>query len=204
MIRITLYLTAAMTVALLRTSSGLADTQREPKREIVVSVADRKLALIEDGQVVKIYAAAVGASSSPSPAGEFTITHRIPKPTYYAPGKIIGPGASNPLGTRWLGLSLKGFGIHGTNAPRSIGKNESHGCIRLRNRDVEDLFERVRAGDRVEIHQEIDDRVAVIFGHPQDTTAAAQPAHPVLEAGTSMLAAIEQKPPADALRGMSE
>lgn len=69
---------------------------------------------------------------------------------------------------------------------------------------MEDLFERVRAGDRVEIHQEIDDRVAVIFGHPQDTTAAAQPAHPVLEAGTSMLAAIEQKPPADALRGMSE
>lgn len=199
--RITLHLAAAMTMALLWTGSAMADAQRESKREIVVSLPDRKLALIEDGQVVKIYATAVGASSSPSPAGEFTIIHRIPKPTYYAPGKIIGPGASNPLGTRWLGLSLKGFGIHGTNAPRSIGKNQSHGCIRLRNRDVEDLFERVRAGDRVEIHQEIDDRVAVIFGHSRDIAAVAQPVQPISEAGTSMLAAVEQtKPQADALR----
>jgi lipoprotein-anchoring transpeptidase ErfK/SrfK len=174
----------AMTMALFWTGSAVAAPLKVSRREIVVSLPDRKLALLEDGQVVKIYRAAVGAPSSPSPTGEFTIVHRIPKPTYYAPGKIIRPGASNPLGTRWLGLSLKGFGIHGTNAPRSIGKNESHGCIRLRNRDVEDLFARVRVGDRVEIHREADDRIATIFGHTREAEAAAQPA----EAAIAMLA----------------
>jgi lipoprotein-anchoring transpeptidase ErfK/SrfK len=49
-------------------------------------------------------------------------------------------------------LSAKGYGIHGTNQPKSIGYAKSHGCIRLRNQDVEELFERVRAGDVVELH----------------------------------------------------
>lgn len=198
--RIMLDLTAAMTMVLLWTGIGMADAQRVSKREIVVSLADRKLALIEDGRVVKIYDTGVGASSSPSPSGEFTITHRIPKPTYYAPGKIIKPGGSNPLGTRWLGLSLKGFGIHGTNAPGSIGKNQSHGCIRLKNRDVEDLFDKVRSGDRVEIHQEINDRVAIIFGHSPDIAAAAQPARLAPEAAAAVfIAGVQTTPPGDAL-----
>jgi lipoprotein-anchoring transpeptidase ErfK/SrfK len=138
---------------------------------MVVSIPDRKLALLEDGQVIKVYPVAVGAPSSPSPAGEFRIIHRITKPTYYTPGKVIPPGKSNPLGTRWLGLSLKGFGIHGTNAPRSIGKNQSHGCIRLKNADVEELFRRVEVGDPVEIHEQENDRVAAIFSNPE------QPSH---------------------------
>jgi lipoprotein-anchoring transpeptidase ErfK/SrfK len=97
----------------------------------------------------------VGAASTPSPIGTFTIVNRIPNPTYYRPGKVVGPGAANPLGTRWIGLSEKGYGIHGTDNPRSIGYAKSHGCIRLRNADVERLFERVRAGDVVELHAEL-------------------------------------------------
>jgi len=138
-----------------------------PDRRIVVSIPDRKLALLENGRVVKIYPVAVGAEASPSPAGEFKIVHRIPQPTYYAPGKVIPPGPANPLGTRWLGLSQKSFGIHGTNEPWSIGRNSSHGCIRMRNRDVEDLFERVRAGDRVELHVARTNELAQIFGVPR-------------------------------------
>lgn len=137
------------------------------ERRIVVSIPDRKLALIEDGRVLKVYAIAVGAKASPSPTGEYRIVHRIPRPTYYAPGKVIAPGPANPLGTRWLGLSLQGFGIHGTNEPRSIGRNSSHGCIRMRNRDVEELFDRVRAGDRVELHATRTDELAQIFGVPK-------------------------------------
>jgi hypothetical protein len=68
------------------------------------------------------------------------------------------------LGPRWLGLSRKGFGIHGTNDPRSIGKAASHGCIRLRNRDIRELFSMVNVGDTVEIRGESDAEMARIFG----------------------------------------
>src|SRR6185436_14039449 len=116
-------------------------------RRIVVSIPDRKLALIENDEVVVIYPVAVGAPVSPSPVGTFTIVNRVSNPTYYKPGKVVGPGAANPVGTRWIGLSEKGYGIHGTDRPGSIGFAKSHGCIRLRNQDVEQLFERVRTGD---------------------------------------------------------
>jgi len=141
-------------------------------RRIVVSIRDCKLALIEDGEVVKIYDTAVGASVSPSPTGVFQIVTRISRPTYYHPGTVIGPGAANPLGTRWLGLSLKGFGIHGTNAPRSIGRAASHGCIRLRNSDVENLFKRVQTGDVVELHGERDELVTRVFSPEADEDQA--------------------------------
>ncbi|MGB9432673.1 MAG: L,D-transpeptidase, partial [Candidatus Acidiferrum sp.] len=101
---------------------------------------------------------------SPSPSGEFQIVQRLENPTYYKPGVAIGPGANNPLGPRWIGLSVKGFGIHGTNRPDSIGKNASHGCIRLRNRDIEDLFARVQVGDRVSLVAERTDEIARLFG----------------------------------------
>jgi lipoprotein-anchoring transpeptidase ErfK/SrfK len=132
-------------------------------RRIVVSLQDCKLALIEGDKVVRIWDTAVGAKSSPSPSGNFEIANRLSKPYYYHPGKVIPSGPSNPLGTRWLGLSLKGFGIHGTNAPGSIGKKASHGCIRMRNRDVEELFELVKAGDAVEIYAESTPALAQIF-----------------------------------------
>jgi len=149
-------------VALITAAAALA--QENPgSRRIVVSIPDRKLALIENGRVLKVYATAVGAPVSPSPNGTFTVVNRIPNPTWYTPGKVVPPGKDNPLGTRWLGLSLKGFGIHGTNSPRSIGKAKSHGCIRLRNQDVEELFELVRAGDVVELRGERDEEIARIF-----------------------------------------
>jgi lipoprotein-anchoring transpeptidase ErfK/SrfK len=81
---------------------------------------------------------------------------------------VVGPGKDNPVGTRWLGLNRKGYGIHGTNNPRSIGKRASHGCVRMRNRDVEDLFARVAVGDVVELHGERDAELAQIF----DSTVA--------------------------------
>lgn len=134
-----------------------------PVRRIVICLTDRKLAVLEDGAVVKIYDTAVGAAKSPSPVGIFQVVNRIALPTYYAPRKAIPPGKKNPLGTRWIGLSLKGFGIHGTNVPKSIGRAASHGCIRLRNDDVEELFERVRPGDVVEFHAQRNEELMHIF-----------------------------------------
>lgn len=145
-------------------------------RVVLVSIADRKLAVIEDGNVIARFPVAVGAAASPSPTGEFQIISRVSNPTYYHPGTVIPSGKDNPVGTRWVGLSQKGYGIHGTNAPRSVGHAASHGCIRLRNRDMERLFTLLRVGDVVEIRGERDEQVAQIFGSGADdtTVAAAQ------------------------------
>jgi len=136
----------------------------QPTRRIVVSIADHKLALLEDDRVVKTYEVAVGALVSPSPDGEYQIARRLENPTYYHAGIVIGPGTDNPLGPRWIGLNVKGFGIHGTNQPGSIGKSASHGCIRMRNRDIRDLFARVKVGDRVSLISERNEEVAGLFG----------------------------------------
>jgi lipoprotein-anchoring transpeptidase ErfK/SrfK len=149
----------------------------EPKREVIVSIPDRKLALIEDGQVVKIYPVAVGAAVSPSPTGEFKIVNRVTNPTYYHKGEVIAPGSANPVGTRWIGLSQKGYGIHGTNAPRSIGKAASHGCIRMAKTNLEELFELVRPGDAVSIRAERDEQTAELFGG-EATVVVAAAQHP--------------------------
>jgi lipoprotein-anchoring transpeptidase ErfK/SrfK len=124
-------------------------------RRVVVSLPDRTLSLFENGEVVRVFPVAVGAPHTPTPVGTFTIKNRIPNPTYYRPGKVIGPGPSNPLGTRWMGLDLKGYGIHGTDEPQSIGHARSHGCVRLRNDDVEQLFELLRPGDIVELRNDL-------------------------------------------------
>lgn len=158
----------ALIVAVLAADRAGAETLREsvattPARLLIVSIPDRKLAVIENGAVVAVFAVAVGKPSTPSPVGTFTVINRLANPTYYAPGTVIEPGPANPLGTRWIGLSRKGYGIHGTDNPRSIGEAKSHGCIRLRNADVERLFERVRTGDVVELHAERTPELARLF-----------------------------------------
>lgn len=151
---------AALFVAV---GEALAQENQSVARRIVVSIPDRKLALVEDGRTVKIYSVAVGAPVSPSPTGSFTVIARIAHPTWYGPGKVVPPGKSNPLGPRWIGLSRKGYGIHGTSNPRSVGRAASHGCIRMQNADVEELFGRVAVGDVVELYGERTDEVARLF-----------------------------------------
>ncbi len=165
-------------VLLMVTADALAQKQ-QPARQVLVSIPDRKLAVLEDGRVLKIFPVAVGAEDSPSPEGEFQIINRLSNPTYYHPGKVIPAGPANPLGSRWLGLSLKGYGIHGTNAPRSIGKAASHGCIRMAKRDLERFFEMVRVGDMVAIRAEADEQTAQIFGSTETVVAQAEAASTV-------------------------
>lgn len=173
------------------TGAGNSTRDENPHddRRIIVSFPDHRLALIEDGRVVRVYRVAVGAPGSPSPTGRFTIVQRLTNPTYYAPGTIIPPGPANPLGPRWIGLNLPGYGIHGTNQPGSIGRDASHGCIRMRNRDVQELFARVREGDVVELHGERDAEVAKWFGGDNSPVrvATAQPAttEPPADAGVT-------------------
>jgi lipoprotein-anchoring transpeptidase ErfK/SrfK len=142
-------------------------------RRLVISIPDRKIALLEDGRVVKVFPVAVGKQSTPSPHGTFHIASRVVKPAWYQPGKVIGPGPANPLGTRWMGLGYKGYGIHGTNRPDSIGKAASHGCIRMRIQDVEELFELVQVGDEVDLLNELTPDMAGIFGATERIQTAA-------------------------------
>jgi hypothetical protein len=142
-----------------------AAADRTPKRTIVVSLEDRKLALVEDGQVKKVYPVAVGKPTTPSPTGTFLIERRVMNPTYSHNGKIVPPGPGNPVGTRWMGLSLHGYGIHGTNEPHSIGKPASHGCIRLARPDLEELYAQVAVGDMVVLVGQRNEQTAALFGN---------------------------------------
>jgi lipoprotein-anchoring transpeptidase ErfK/SrfK len=165
--------------------AGTAQTSPEPtpeRRRIVVSLADRKLALVENERVLKVYDIAVGAAPTPTPTGEFRVVNRLTDPTYYKPGVVIPAGASNPLGPRWIGLSKKTFGIHGTSEAGSIGHAASSGCVRLRNHDVKELFELVRVGDIVEIY-EGGPNVARWLAAPATETARAASSNPETKGG---------------------
>lgn len=94
------------------------------------------------------------------PPGEIRIVTQIPNPNYtFTPDftpkgrkparHIFPPGPNNPVGVAWLGLSIPGYGIHGTPNPERIGRAESHGCFRLANWNVEKLYELVKPGTRV-------------------------------------------------------
>jgi lipoprotein-anchoring transpeptidase ErfK/SrfK len=148
------------------------DSARQRARRVVlVSIPDRQLAVIEDGKVLAYFPVAVGAAVSPSPTGEFEVVNRVANPAYYHAGVVMAASENSPVGTRWIGLNLKGYGIHGTNAPRSIGRAASHGCIRLSNRDVERLYAMLRVGDVVSIRGERDEEIAQVFGGADVPTA---------------------------------
>lgn len=134
-----------------RAGEIIREANRPERRRIVVSIPDRKLVLFEGDRALRVYAVAVGKSSTPTPHGKFAIINRVPNPTYFARTGAVAPGANNPLGSRWMGLSAQGYGIHGTNVPSSIGKAASHGCVRMRKQDLEELFEMVTVGTIVEL-----------------------------------------------------
>jgi lipoprotein-anchoring transpeptidase ErfK/SrfK len=159
-----------------------AAAQTASVRRIVVSLEDRKLALVEDGQVKKVYTVAVGKATTPSPQGSFTIQRRVVNPTYQHNGRTVAPGTSNPVGSRWMGLSIRGYGIHGTNEPNSIGKAASHGCIRMGKADLEEFYALVNVGDQVEIIGQRNEETARLF----------EPAAPIESKRTEQLAGTER------------
>ncbi len=168
------------TSAALQTTLPVAAATKSPElaqatiRRVLVSLPDRKLALFENGKVVRVYRVAVGKPSTPSPVGAFKVVNRVTNPTYYHKGQVIAAGKNNPVGSRWMGLSAQSYGIHGTNQPNSIGRAASTGCIRMSKQDLEELFELVNVGDAVEIRAERDEQIAAVFGTPADSQAIAQ------------------------------
>jgi len=125
-----------------------------------VIVVDRRantLRLYDGTRLVRTFRVATGQSIYPTPAGIWRIVDKQRDPWWYPPTydswaqglTPVPPGPSNPLGTRWMGLNAPGVGIHGTDAPTSIGYSASHGCIRMQVPEAEWLFEHVRVGTPV-------------------------------------------------------
>lgn len=134
-------------------------------RRIVINIPEFALYVIEDEQVTHEYSVAIGDTLRPSLLGETEIINRVYHPTYYpSDGEPIPPGPDNPVGTRWLGLGFPGYGIHGTNQPDSIGRAVSAGCIRMHNRDVEELTELVWVGTPVSLTYE-----TIVLDYDPDT-----------------------------------
>lgn len=123
--------------------------------EIIINIPAFRLFLYHKGVPVHNYPIAVGKVVSPSNLGTTRIVNKVENPTWYPPDwakkglKPVPPGPANPVGTRWLGLAMKGYGIHGTNDPESIGGARSSGCIRMHNKDVEALAKLIPVGTPV-------------------------------------------------------
>ncbi len=116
------------------------------------------LTLWDGTRRVRQFRVATGRSEYPTPSGTFAIVDMQQNPWWLPPQsdwarglKPVPPGPGNPLGTRWMGLSAPGVGIHGTPDAASIGYSASHGCIRMQIPDAEWLFTHVRVGTPVAI-----------------------------------------------------
>lgn len=125
---------------------------------VVVDLSDLTLRLYVAGDIIRTYRVAAGQAAYPTPTGTYAVIRMIENPTWYPPdsdwakdSEPIPPGIENPLGTRWIGTSAPGVGIHGTPDDASIGSHASHGCIRMHIPDVEDLYDRVAIGMTVVI-----------------------------------------------------
>ena len=123
---------------------------------LVIRRGSRRLYLYRGMEFRRRFKVAVGMPRYPTPLGRFSVVSKIRNPTWNPPDSDwarglgpVPPGPSNPLGTRWIGLSAPGIGIHGTPYPGTVGTAASHGCIRMYMRQVEWLFERVYIGTPV-------------------------------------------------------
>ncbi|HVF12689.1 MAG TPA: L,D-transpeptidase/peptidoglycan binding protein [Actinomycetota bacterium] len=153
-------LSDAVKVRLEGKSTDAVLKKADVKDVIVVKVGENKLFHYRGEELVKTYDVATGLAKYPTPIGQFKIVNKRFKPTWVNPAKYpggwgwslpakIGPGPGNPLGTRAMDLNSPGIRIHGSYAAYSMGYNASHGCIRMRIADVEELFGLVEVGTPV-------------------------------------------------------
>lgn len=120
---------------------------------LIVNKAVNQLAFINHSTIQEIFPVGTGKSQELTPEGLFTVKVKAVNP-YYRKKNIPGGDPRNPLGTRWIGFDAKNtngriYGVHGTNQPYSVGKYISNGCVRLRNSDVERLYQQVPLGTKI-------------------------------------------------------
>ncbi len=151
---------------------GLSETAPLPGRQLVLDRRQRLLLVLEAGQETRRFPVGVGRPGWETPVGRFAVIELARNPTWEHPvtGQHIPPGPANPLGSRWIGfhrdckgragfngrehLVVKGCvsaGFHGTPQRDSVGQAVSHGCVRLLDEHVRELFELVEMGTPVTV-----------------------------------------------------
>lgn len=124
-----------------------------PSSKIMINLPSYTLEYYENNNLVKKYPIAIGKPSTPTPRGLYKIQDKEVNPCWYPPDKkgyTVPSGPDNPLGYRWMGFEFN-YGIHGTNAPWSIGSAVSNGCVRMYEEDVEELFDHIQYNTPVSI-----------------------------------------------------
>ena len=160
------------TPAQANSSATLAIASPGPERSLVLHRSKRQVVVIEDGRELRRFPVAVGMPGWETPLGRFQVIEMAPDPVWKHPvsGKLYPPGPNNPLGSRWIGfhrdcagkrgfngqqhLEVKGCvtaGFHGTPQRETVGQAVSHGCVRMYDENVRDLFELVRMGTVVTV-----------------------------------------------------
>ncbi|MFB6345104.1 MAG: L,D-transpeptidase [bacterium] len=141
--------------------------------EIHVGLKNYKLLAFSNNKLVFEYPIAIGVDTGPTPTGKFTVTSRLKNPWHTPDDEpATEPGPNNPLGTRWIGISKPSYGLHGTKEPSSIGTKASEGCIRLSNRDVEELYRHVTKQTRVIIRSKLlhnPDKLVTLAHQPEQS-----------------------------------
>ena len=143
---------------------GLAPLPKAGK--VVVDKTDSTLSLFDTaGKLIAQYPVSTGSENDPLPIGTWKVNGVSKKPVYHYNPKLfwdaepgdkkakIPPGPNNPVGVAWIDLSKEHYGIHGTPIPGTIGKTQSHGCIRMTNWSVAALGESVGPGTVVELQE---------------------------------------------------
>lgn len=126
---------------------------------LVAKKADNILYAYNGDKLIATYPTTVGSSDTPSPTGSLTIVNRVKNPWYRASsgeGKdkkvfMLPPGPNGPVGVVWMGLSKPSYGIHGSPVPEGISRQASHGCVRLTNWDVLEVYANVDTGTKVDL-----------------------------------------------------
>lgn len=120
-------------------------------KQIVIDLDQRQLQFYEDGQVVLSYTVAIGQDEWQTPTGQFIVRDMREDPVWQHPitKEPVRPGPDNPLGSRWIGFWTDGknhIGLHGTNDETLIGQAVSHGCVRMRDADIRELYSHLSLG----------------------------------------------------------
>lgn len=121
---------------------------------LVVNLSRRRVYVYKQQQLLASYPVAIGQDGWETPTGSFHVFQMQVNPAWIHPitGQLVPPGSGNPLGKRWIGFWSNGHlqaGFHGTNQEELIGQAVSHGCLRMRNQDIEALYKQVSLGSPV-------------------------------------------------------
>ena len=127
-----------------------------PENGLVINLAERGVYMFRKGKFVRFFPISIGDEEAQkgrfaTPTGNFHVIEKIKDPTWYPPAwakdtKPVGPGPKNPLGDRWIGLSLPRTGIHGTDEPLNIGNSVTHGCLRTYPTLLHEIYDQVEVG----------------------------------------------------------